>query len=499
MDLAEYKTNSQNEYSLKNDSTKYLGAAITVTVFLVLALFIFFGLIGGSGFFQSDSIEYLFPLFFMLIWISIPLALSAIYWIKFLDKKTKLLINENCIGYSTNFFDNLTLKKIKNAFKTGFTKIDADGVDFQIGFYEWNQIINYQFVILTTANKAILYGLEIKTTASDKPIFIYIPDKKLKTFEKVKEVVASFALKKGIIDLGLAQKTERELTSTSINLKEQINIFHSGIINSIATEKDKEKETKAIAISSTESSLINSSPYIESNVEDEVKRIVTNKVTTLSSTSDTINNKTKKEDSAQNSSTSIVVSFKKLWQFLFPPKIVDLSGDFIVKRTSINGCLLVFLSPFILIIYSLVCIGIPANIFEDSSDSVKTFIMPISQIVFIYLIYRLYNNWKNTVLLRIGINSISDYHKTYYWKDISSYQYQICFKSVQQKGGGYVEALDCTKLVLFDLDKEYSSIIKIENTGWDKDMTAIKSAIQAITEEHGIEYLGSMEDLSQVI
>ena len=125
--------------------------------------------------------------------------------------------------------------------------------------------------------------------------------------------------------------------------------------------------------------------------------------------------------------------------------------------------------------------------------------MPISQIVFIYLIYRLYNNWKNTVLLRIGINSISDYHKTYYWKDISSYQYQICFKSVQQKGGGYVEMLDCTKLVLFDIDKEYSSIIKIENTGWDKDMTAIKTAIQAITVEHGIEYLGSMEDLSQVI
>jgi hypothetical protein len=103
------------------------------------------------------------------------------------------------------------------------------------------------------------------------------------------------------------------------------------------------------------------------------------------------------------------------------------------------------------------------------------------------------------IFLKINMEGISNDLTTYYWKDISSFRYQLKLKSVPQKGGGYITIVDYTNLLLFDKKNQACGSIRIEMTGWSKTTAEIRLAIFSVTDGCGIKDLGNEEDIRDVL
>ena len=494
MDLSIYKTNSENEITLNKDYRSYLNSALAVTLFIVIVFCIFSQFIGNLFPITFDSF---ISIFFISAWFCIPFSLSFIYWNKFFDRKIKLLINENGIGYSSVFFDNLSSHKLKSIFDHNVASITSDGIGYKQSFIDWDDIIHYQFVIVTSPNKWILYVLELRIKSYDEPIIIYMPDKEIATFERVKGIIAEYAQKKGIKALGLAQKSEKELLAPRLHFQ----IFRKSPIK-IGDKEKLEAEIKSEAHDGIINPTLNM-PKITplSNIQDtsveEVSKVPTTRITPLSQVDEIALDGTK--SSIIKILITIIESLNYIKKLLFPPKVIERLGDFNVKRGSMNGCLIALLFPFVYLLFGAITVAFPADLFGNLSEGSRALLMFLFQVVCIYFIYRIYSNWQGKILLRINMESISNEVATYYWKDISSFRYQIKFKSMPMKGGGYVNTVDHTNLQLYNKQKEFCGFIRIEMNGWNKTISEIRLAIFSVTDGHGIEDLGSEEDISEII
>jgi len=493
MDLTIYQTNSEKELALKKDYRAYFNSGIAVTMFMVLAFCLLSSIL--SNLFPITLFN-LIPFIFISLWFCIPFSLSFIYWYKFFDRKIKLLINEKGIGFSSTFFDNLSLHKLRTIFKHDVASITSDGIGYKQNFFDWNEIIHFQFVIVTTPNKLTSYLLELRIKCSDEPIIIYLPDKEIATFERVKVIISDYAKEKGTKDLGLVQKSIGELSAQRLHFQ-------------AFKEKPIQRDVTHTSDAKTKSELEDIKIYSSSNIpriiplantQDasvaEVSKVIIPRITPLSHPVENVFEGNK--NSIIKITISVIASVKSIKKFLFPPKVVEKLGDFIVKRGAINGCMIALLLPFFYVLFGAITVAFPEDLLGNFSEGFRTILMFLFQISCIYLTYRIYSHWKGTVLLRINKESISNGVVTYYWKDISSFRYQIKFKSIPQKGGGYVNTVDHTNLQLYDKENEYCGYIRIEMSGWDKTITEIRTAIFAVTDGHGIEDLGSVEDISEI-
>jgi len=166
MDLSIYKTNDANEIVITDPNKKN---------YSILAIVLGVGFILYSITYSSDTLSspYIPSLRILLI-----LVYLLVFLYKYLDDKIKVLINQNGVGYSTNFIDDLIAITSLSNFKLSVPSLSADGIGYKQSYFKWEDIVDCkclkEFKQSLWGNQ-FTYSLVLTTKTSVEPVLINLP------------------------------------------------------------------------------------------------------------------------------------------------------------------------------------------------------------------------------------------------------------------------------------------------------------------------------------